>query len=130
MSVEQRHLVIKMQRRVNQTATGLVLTGTDAGNYELASTTATTQADIDKSDFNRYHHRQNKIYDDGNTSASVSYGDDRIGQDVLTVSGTATFNDKNAATGKTVTANNLALTGTDAGNYELASTTATPSRYR
>ena len=31
---------------------------------------------------------------------SVSYGDDRIGQDVLVVSGTATFSDKNAATGK------------------------------
>ena len=55
----------------------------------------------------------------------MSYGDDRIGQDVLVVSGTATFSDKNAGNGKTVTANNLALTGTDAGNYELASTTAT-----
>ncbi|ENU85904.1 YDG domain-containing protein, partial [Acinetobacter sp. CIP 102129] len=105
------------------TANNLALTGTDAGNYELASTTATTQADIDKATLTATLNAQNKIYD-GNNSASVSYGDDRIGQDVLVVSGTATFNDKNAATGKTVTANGLALTGTDAGNYELASTTA------
>ncbi|ENU85905.1 YDG domain-containing protein, partial [Acinetobacter sp. CIP 102129] len=106
------------------TANNLALTGTDAGNYELASTTATTQADIDKATLTATITAQNKIYD-GNNSASVSYGDDRIGQDVLVVSGTATFSDKNAGSNKTVIVNGLTLSGADAGNYVLAATTAT-----
>jgi hypothetical protein len=67
---------------------------------------------------------QNKVYD-GNTSVSVSYGDDRIGQDDLRLTGIASFHDKNANVNKIVTATGLTLTGADAGNYVLASTTAT-----
>ena len=73
----------------------------------MASTTATTQADIDKATLTATITAQNKIYD-GNTSASVSYGDDRIGPDVFSCRGTATFSERRVKTG-------LALTGTDAG---------------
>src|SRR5439155_16445609 len=46
--------------------------------------------------------------------------------DALTVSYTgATFADKNAGTGKTVTVRGIALSGPDAGNYTLTKCTAT-----
>jgi hypothetical protein len=71
----------------------------------------------------------NKVYD-GTTSAiltsqtlmGVLAAD--IGNVTLTV-GAASFSDPNAGTGKTVTTTGLALTGSAAGNYVLASTTAT-----
>jgi hypothetical protein len=66
-----------------------------------------------------------KVYD-GLTGASVTFGDDRIASDVLTASATAsTFADKNVGTAKTVTTTGIAITGTDAGNYTLSSTSAT-----
>ena len=40
-------------------------------------------------------------------------------------SGTSSFDNKNVGTGKTVTTSGVSLTGTDAGNYHLASDTAT-----
>ena len=43
-----------------------------------------------------------------------------VSGDSLTVSGTGTFADANVGTGKTVTISDLALGGTDAGNYVLA----------
>ena len=66
----------------------------------------------------------NKTYD-GNTSATVSYGDNRIGGDVLTVGGSASYLTKDAATGKTVNVNGINLSGQDASNYLLAVNTAT-----
>ena len=49
----------------------------------------------------------------------------RFGSDMLTVgSATGAFADKNVGTGKTVSITGLTLSGTDAGNYILASTTA------
>ena len=47
------------------------------------------------------------------------------GDDVSLVGGTATFGDKTAADGKTVTAVGLSLAGADADNYSLSSTSAT-----
>ena len=101
--------------------TGLSLGGTDAGNYVLASNTASNTASITAKTLTATINAQNKVYDAG-TSANVSYGDDRLGTDQITVSGTASFADKNVGTGKTVTANGLSLSGADAGNYVLAST--------
>ncbi|RYZ29779.1 MAG: hypothetical protein EOP49_40320 [Sphingobacteriales bacterium] len=106
------------------TANGLTLTGTDAGNYELASNTATDTADIAKATLTATLTAQDKVYD-GSTTATGSFGDDRISGDDLSVTGTANFADKNAGVGKTVTANGLTLTGTDAANYILSSSTAT-----
>ncbi|MDR7868078.1 MAG: filamentous hemagglutinin N-terminal domain-containing protein [Sporomusaceae bacterium] len=65
----------------------------------------------------------NKIYD-GTTGAAVNYGDNRVSGDSLAVSGTATFADKNAGTGKAVSVTGITLSGADAGNYNLTGTTA------
>ena len=47
------------------------------------------------------------------------------GDSVSLTGGTATFPSKNVGTAQTVTDTGLSLTGTGAGNYQLASTTAT-----
>src|SRR5207249_8062156 len=48
-----------------------------------------------------------------------------IGGDVVTCTGTATFDTASVGTGKTVTVSGLTLSDAAAGNYTLASTTAT-----
>ncbi len=105
---------------------GIALGGQDAGNYALASTTGTTQADIAKRTLHAQAAGVNKTYD-GGTAASVTFGDDRVAGDVLAYTGSASFADKNAGNGKTVSVSGIALGGQDAGNYALASTTATTS---
>ena len=69
-----------------------------------------------------------KIYN-GNDTATLTGGNyslsGLVGGDTVTVSGTGAYNDKNAGTGKTVTADGLTLGGADAGNYNLTSSTAT-----
>jgi filamentous hemagglutinin family protein len=100
--------------------TGIALGGTDQGNYTLASTSTTASANITARTLTVGASAANKVYD-GGTAATASYTDDRLAGDVLSVSGTAAFADKNAGGGKTVTVSGLALSGTDAGNYALAS---------
>jgi subtilisin-like proprotein convertase family protein len=71
----------------------------------------------------------NKIYD-GNTSATISSRNlsGVINSDNVSLTGgTATFSDPTVANGKIVSATGLALSGTQAGNYVLSSTTATTS---
>ncbi len=69
-----------------------------------------------------------KIYN-GNATAALTGGNyslaGLVGGDTVTVSGTGAYNDKNAGTDKTVTADGLTLGGADAGNYNLTSSTAT-----
>jgi len=68
-----------------------------------------------------------KTYD-GTTAATASlFSADVIFEDIgtLTLGGTATFADKNAATGKTVTVASLTKTGTNAGNYTISNIIAT-----
>ena len=68
-----------------------------------------------------------KIYD-GTTAATIATRtlSGVVGSDNVSLSGgTATFANKNVGTGKTVTATGLSLSGTAAGNYQLASTSAT-----
>jgi filamentous hemagglutinin family protein len=112
------------------TITGLTLGGADAGNYTLSSTTATTTANISKAAISAITGitAANKTYD-GTTAATLDNSaatfSGKISGDTLTVaSGNGTFADKNAADGKTVTIAGLTLGGTDAGNYTLASATA------
>ena len=110
--------------------TGIALGGTDAGNYTLLDSTASTMADIAKASIANVASitANNKVYD-GNALASLNTGSaaftGMVGGDSLTVSNaTGSFGDKNAASGKTVSVTGIALGGTDAGNYTLASTTA------
>ncbi|NBU37368.1 MAG: hypothetical protein EBS32_03900, partial [Actinobacteria bacterium] len=106
------------------TANSIAITGTAAGNYSQ-NTTATTTANITSRSLAVTISTSNKTYD-GNTAASVTYSDNRVSGDILTVSGTATFASKTVGVGKTVTASSISLAGTDAGNYtQNTSTTGT-----
>ena len=111
--------------------TGLTLSGADAGNYALASSTAAGTATITAATIASVggFAVATRTYD-GTTNASLNSGGaiftGKLGSDVLTVaSATGAFADKNAATGKTVNISGIALGGSDAGNYVLASTSAT-----
>jgi len=107
------------------TVEGISLNGTDAGNYTLASTTVTDTADITGRTLTVSAVADNKVYD-GNTIATVTLSDDRVRGDIFTVSNVSeTFDDENVGSGKTVTVEGISIDGTDAGNYTLASTTAT-----
>ncbi|AYM75696.1 filamentous hemagglutinin N-terminal domain-containing protein [Janthinobacterium agaricidamnosum] len=112
---------------------GIVLGGTDAGNYNLTGTTASGSADISKATLSGVTGivAGNKVYD-GSTAVSLNTAgaafSGMAGGDNLTVSNaTASFSDKNAGNGKTVNVSGIVLGGTDAGNYNLASDTASSS---
>jgi filamentous hemagglutinin family protein len=105
------------------TVGGISLAGADAGNYRF-NTTATTQADITPRALNVAATAASKVYD-GNTLAQLSFTDDRIAGDVLTLAGNGNFDNKNAGTGKTVTVGGISLAGADAGNYSFNTTATT-----
>ncbi|MBU2320933.1 MAG: hypothetical protein KJ609_20515, partial [Gammaproteobacteria bacterium] len=112
------------------TVSGLTLSGDDAANYSLASTTAVTTADIAKAVISAITGitASNKTYD-GNTTAtldtsSTSFTGMVSGDDLTVASASGSFDNKNAGSGKTVTVSGLGLSGTDAANYTLADTTA------
>jgi hypothetical protein len=105
------------------TATGLTLGGTDAAKYVLTATTATDTANITQKHITGTFTAADKVYD-GNTSATVLTRDlngDIEADDVEFTGGTATFDNKNVGTDKTVTLTGATLSGTDAGNYILDS---------
>ncbi|MCC7600256.1 filamentous hemagglutinin N-terminal domain-containing protein [Janthinobacterium sp. FW305-129] len=113
------------------TISGLALGGADAANYVLASSLASTTADITPAALTVSASGVNKVYD-ATTNAVVSLRDNRLGNDQLSIaSDGASFSDKNAGAGKTVTVAGIRLSGADAGNYVVnssASTTATISQ--
>jgi len=106
---------------------GLTLGGTDVGNYQLASTTTTTTADITKATITAIGNLSgvNRTYN-ATTAAQLNTGSATftglISGDGLSVgSYNASFADKNAETGKAITINSLSLGGISAGNYQLGS---------
>ena len=108
---------------------GIVLGGTDAGNYSLASNTATGTGDIARAVITGVSGiaAGDKVYDGTrgatlDTSGATFAG--MVAGDRLSASGAGLFADKNAATGKTVTISGIALGGADAGNYTLSADTA------
>ncbi|MCA6215646.1 filamentous hemagglutinin N-terminal domain-containing protein [Ideonella sp. B7] len=108
---------------------GLGLSGADAANYVLASSTASTTADITPKTVTASVTANGKVYD-GTTAATLSglSLDGVLASDADQVAvneASASFADKNAGTGKTVTVNGLTLTGAEAGNYALATTSTT-----
>jgi gliding motility-associated-like protein len=106
------------------TVSGINLTGADAGNYTITSSTATGTASITVRSLTISATASDKVYD-GNTTANLTLTDNRIFGDILTVEKTATFNNKNIGASKAVTVSGISLTGTDAGNYTITSSTAT-----
>src|SRR5262249_22711530 len=99
------------------TATGLTLSGAAAGNYQLASTSATALADITARPLLVSATGVNKAYD-GTTSATVTLADNRLAGDSFTTTyTTATFADKNLGTTKPVAVSGISITGADPANY-------------
>ncbi|WP_198305778.1 YDG domain-containing protein [Arcobacter vandammei] len=98
------------------TGTGL------ASNYKIKETdkTATTTASISKKDVSNVSYTaNNKVYD-GTTIASVSGSSGNfIANDNIGFTQSANFDDKNVADNINVTISNIALSGADAGNYNL-----------
>ena len=110
-------------------ASGLTLGGTDAGNYNLTAITGTGTGTITQAQIASVSGitAAGKTYD-GTDAAILNAGatyNGMFGGDSLTFTATkAAFSDKNAGNGKTVNVSGIALGGTDAGNYTLASNTA------
>src|SRR5262249_48364183 len=106
---------------------GIGVSGTDAGNYQLAATTAPTTASITAKSLTGTVTASNKVYD-GTTTATIasrSLAGVVAGDTVSYVGGTATSATRNVGTGKTVTATGLSLSGADAGNYTVNSSATT-----
>jgi hypothetical protein len=104
---------------------GISISGVDAANYGPVNSTATASGDITARALTVSAIGVNKTYD-GNTTATVQLSDDRLAGDSLADSyGSATFDNKNVGAGKTVSVSGISVSGSDAGNYSLANTTAT-----
>ncbi|HEU5047882.1 MAG TPA: YDG domain-containing protein [Rickettsiales bacterium] len=111
------------------TVTGLSISGTDAGNYTLSSTsTSGTVGQINaKSLTTSLTGSVTKTYD-GTTTATLASGNYSlagvVGGDTVNLNNPAsgTYDTKNVGTGKTVSVTGLSISGTDAGNYTLSST--------
>ncbi len=101
------------------------VSGSDAGNYVLASGSGTTTADITAATLTvTGTTAANKTYD-GTMAATLSGSlTGLISGDNVALSQSGTFSDKNAAAGKTVSYTS-SVSGSDAGNYVLASGSGT-----
>ncbi|WP_336984791.1 YDG domain-containing protein, partial [Acinetobacter modestus] len=99
------------------------LSGTDAGNYDLAANTS-TQANISKKQITGSITAQDKVYD-GTTSAIVNGSlNGLITGDQVNLNAQGQFADKNAGSNKNVNVSGN-LSGTDAGNYSLQANSQT-----
>jgi hypothetical protein len=106
------------------TVSGLGLSGANAGNYVLASTTVITSASIAPVPLAVVGvTANNKIYD-GTTTANLSGGSlsGVVSGDIVTLGGTpiANFADKNVGNNKLVLVGGYAISGPDSGNYTFA----------
>ena len=103
------------------------LYGTDAGNYTLLNPTATLTGSITPRGITPVFSGVNKVYD-GSTAATVNLNTSASGifsGDAVSLTRTATFDTKDAGTGKTVSISGIAFSGAAAANYTLSTTTAT-----
>ena len=111
------------------TVTGLALSGADATNYTLASSTSVS-ADITPAGLTVSGvSAASKVYD-GSIAATLSGGvlSGALVGDSLSFSGASgSFNDKNVGTAKPVTVTGLTLGGADAANYALGSSSPSVS---
>lgn len=104
------------------TVDGITFFGSDASNYTWNSSASAT-ATISKAVLDVQATGTDRVYD-GTTAANVTFADNRLGLDDLSISGSSSFNDKNAAYGKTIAVNGITITGADAGNYTWNTTAA------
>ncbi len=109
---------------------GITLGGSDANNYQLLSTAATSQAEIGKAIISAVSGitANNKV-EDGTKTASLNLDQalllGRIGADLVSITqAQGSFDDALAGLQKTVTISEMQLGGVDAGNYQLTATSA------
>jgi YDG domain len=100
------------------------LNATYAGSGVMASSSASGSISINAMTLTVTATASNKVYD-GTTNAVVTYSDNRLSGDIFTVSGLAAFSDRNVSSDKPVSITSMYLSGVNADNYVLASTTAT-----
>ena len=105
------------------TATGYSIAGADVGNYSLTEQPTGLTADITPAPLTITGIVvDNKVYD--GTTLAILTGGSLSGvvnsEDVTLTEGTGEFTDKNAGTGKTVTATGYSIAGADEGNYSLS----------
>jgi hypothetical protein len=101
----------------------LALEGLSKDNYTLVG--ASGLVTINKRLLSVTAVATNKLYD-GTATAAVSFSDNRVSGDALTLSyTTADFADSNAGIQKQVTVNGITITGPDSTNYFLTNTTLT-----
>jgi filamentous hemagglutinin family protein len=135
------NLAIKLKYSSKNAGTGLSAnvasvnaTGADAGNYDFVLDRTVVNAQIDKRLIDVSATGHDKVYD-GSTAALVDLagksfqitgaGFDTTGitgviaGDDLHITGSASFADKNAGAGKTVSVTGLSLSGSDANNYYI-----------
>ena len=109
------------------TATGLALSGAQAGDYVLGSSTtsgtigtitpATLTASLTGTVSKVYDGTTGGTLNPANVSLSTVYSGDSVG-----ATGTESFSGKNAGTNQSVTISGLSLTGADAIDYQLSTT--------
>ena len=105
--------------------TGISIGGTDASNYHLTTTTASTSADITARPLTVSATGVSKVYD-ATTTATVTLGDDRLVGDVFVDSyASAAFADANVGTAKPVSVSGIVISGADASNYTFNTTATT-----
>ena len=105
------------------TVSGIGLSGTDAQNY-TSNTRAITTANITPKGLTVLAAGINKVYDGGTTGAASLRSNEVVKGDNLRLTGSASFEDANAGTAKTVAVTDITATGTDARNYSLDNTSA------
>ena len=114
------------------TATGLDLSGADAGNYTLVNSTFTITADITPYELTVSGiTASNKVYDADTTASLILdgatlngiLGNDSVALDTSAIAGT--FDTKNVGTGITVSITGLSLNDVDARDYILDSSPVT-----
>src|SRR5204862_5686487 len=106
------------------TSSDLALSGAAAGNYALSSTSATTTANITAAGRTPSSTGANNSYDGTSTATITCTLTGVIGTDVVTCSGTGSFDTASVGNGKSVTSSSLTLGGAQSGNYALSSTNA------
>jgi filamentous hemagglutinin family protein len=110
------------------TVTGLTLTGADAGNYQIDPAGSGITVNISAAALTPTFAGVSRVYNGGTSATVTSTTGGIFGSDVVTFTSLASYTGPNArdvGTNKPISVSNIALGGSGAANYTLASTTAT-----
>jgi hypothetical protein len=109
----------------NILVTGISLSGTDAGNYTLASDCINTTGTITAKPITVTAIGVNKVYDGGTTAVVQLSSEGIYGGDDVTILGTGAFDAPDVGINLPVHITAISLIGNDAGNYSVNTTAET-----